>query len=165
MTQGIQLPSVAVEGPGRPLLDSSNLAIRTDAVYVVHTSVEGTVAALRVAGDFAKALHVPVTITEFRTFPDASAPCKPGQDEPLEMSAVETRSCVAHLRAQGLDIHVRAYVSRDPLRAVPWAFRPRSLIVVGGRRSWWPTEGERWRRTLEAADHFVVFVDQERFHA
>jgi hypothetical protein len=158
MTQGIQLPSVAVEGPDRPLLDYRNPAIRTDAVHVIHTSAEGTVAALRVAGDFAKALHVPVAVTEFRTFPDASPP---GTPEPGKAANDE----IAHLRAQGLDIHVRAYVSRDPLRAVPWAFRPRSLIVFGGRRSWWPTEGERWRRTLEAADHFVVFVDQERFHA
>jgi hypothetical protein len=85
------------------------------------------------------------------------------------MSPVETDAFIARLRAETLDIRVRVYVCRDGRRAIPLAFRPHSLIVVAGQRSWWPIESERWRRTLEAAGHFVVFVDtsehQEGSHA
>jgi hypothetical protein len=39
------------------------------------------------------------------------------------------------------------------------AFKPNSLVVIAGRRGWLPTQSTRWRRALEAAGHFVVFVD------
>jgi hypothetical protein len=35
-----------------------------------------------------------------------------------------------------------------------------SLVVIGGRHSWWPTRPERLRRTLEAQGHIVVFVNE-----
>jgi hypothetical protein len=164
MSQIIQLASAAVEAPRGPRREHSNPAVRTDAVYVVHTSIDDTLAAVRVAGDFAKALGVPITLIHFRTVPYALS-----VDEPPGMSPVETDAFVTRLRAEGLDTRVRVYLCRDPRRAIPLAFRPHSLIVVAGRRSWWPTESERWRRTLEAAGHFVLFVDpsehKERSHA
>jgi hypothetical protein len=164
MSQIIQLASAAVEAPRGPLLEHRDPVIRTDAVYVVFTSIEGTLAAVRVAGGFAKALGVPVKLIHFRTVPYALS-----VDEPTGMSAVETDAFVTRLRAEGLDTRVRVYLCRDRRRAVPLAFKPHSLIVVAGQRSWWPTGSERWRRTLEAAGHFVVFVDtsehKERSHA
>jgi hypothetical protein len=36
-----------------------------------------------------------------------------------------------------------------------------SLVVVGRHRRWWPTMADRWRRTLEAAGHLVVVVDED----
>ena len=164
MSHIIQLASAGVEAPGGPLLEHSDPAIRTDAVYVVYTSIDETLAAVRVAGDFAKALGVPVTLVHFRTVPHALP-----VDEPSGMSPVETDGFLTRLRAEGLDICVRVILCRDGRRAVPLALKRHSLIVVAGQRSWWPTESERWRRTLEAAGHFVVFVDKserkERSHA
>jgi hypothetical protein len=164
MSHIIQLASAAVEAPRSPLLEHSDPAIRTDAVYAVYTSIDDTLAAVRVAGEFARRLGVPVTLIHFRTVPYALS-----VDEPTGMSPVETEAFVTRLRAEGLDTRVRVYLCRDRRRAVPLAFRPHSLIVVAGQRSWWPIESERWRRTLEAAGHFVVFVDtsehQEGSHA
>jgi hypothetical protein len=164
MSQIIKLASAAVEAPRGPLLEHSDPAIRTDAVYVVFTSIDGTLAAVRVAGDFARAFGVPVTLIHFRTVPYALS-----VDEPTGVSPVETDAFIARLRAETLDIRVRVYVCRSGRRAIPLAFRPHSLIVVAGQHGWWPTESERWRRTLEAAGHFVVFVDtseyKERSHA
>jgi hypothetical protein len=164
MSQVIQLASAAVEAPRGPFPERSDPAIRTDAVYVVFTSIDGTLAAVRVAGNFAKAFGVPVTLIHFRTVPYARS-----VDEPTGMSPVETEAFIARLRAVTLDTRVRVYVCRDGRRAIPQAFRPHSLIVVAGHHGWWPTESERWRRALEAAGHFVVFVDisghKERSHA
>lgn len=156
--------SAAVETPGGPVLEQRDPAIRTDAVYVVYTTIDDTLAAARVAGAFASALEVPITIIHFRTVPYPLP-----MDEPTGMSPVETEEFLARLQAEGLDTRVRVCLCRDGRRAIPSEFQRHSLIVVAGRRSWWPTESERWRRTLEAAGHFVVFVDKsehkERSHA
>jgi hypothetical protein len=154
MRQIIQLASAAVESPGGPILDQSDPAIRTDAVYVVYTSIDDTLAAVRLAGGFAKGLDVPVTLIHFRAVPYALP-----LDAPCGISPVETDEFLERLRAEGLDISVRVDLCRDECHAIPLAFKPHSLIVIAGQRRWWPTRTERWSRALEAAGHFVVFVD------
>ena len=171
MSPIIPLASAAVETPGGPLLERGAPGIHTDAVYVVHTSIDETLAAVRVACDFAKALDVPVTLIHFRTVSYALP-----VDAPCGISPVETEAVIERLRSEGLDIRVRVDLCRDENQAIPLAFTPHSLIVIAGQRRWWPTESARWRRMLEAAGHFVVFVDtsepsalravkEERFHA
>jgi hypothetical protein len=135
-----------------------------DAIYVVHTALHETLAALRVAGDFARALSVPLTVIQFRTGThDAVLHDAEG------MSRIHTEGIFTRLRAENPDIRGRVYVCSNERRAIPLAFRPQSLIVIAGRRSWWPTQSERWRRMLEAAGQFVVFVDtseqKEALHA
>ncbi len=160
MSRVIQLPHAA-EGLGprgahalEPDGSFGEPTIRTSAVYVVYTTVDETFAALRVADDFAKALGVPVTVVHFRTVPYALP-----VDGPSGISPIETQEFVERLRAEGMEVRLRVYMCRDERRTMPFAFKPHSLIVVAGRRSWWPTPAERRRRMLEAAGHFVMFVD------
>ncbi len=164
MSQIIQLASAAAANRGVPVAEQHNPAIHTDTVYVVFTSIDDTIAAVRVAGDLAKSLDVPVTLVHFRTVRYALP-----VDEPGGMSPVETDAFIERLQAEGIDIRVRVYLCRDRRPAIPLAFKSHSLIVVAGRRGWWPTESERWRRMLEAAGHFVVFIDatehKEKTHA
>jgi hypothetical protein len=165
MSQIIQLASAAAANRGIPVREHlSRQSINTDTVYVVFTSIEDTIAAVRVAGDLAKSLDVPVTLVHFRTV-RYELPV----DEPGGMSPVETDAFIDRLRAEGLDIRVRVYLCRDRRPAIPLAFKCHSLIVVAGRRGWWPSESERWRRMLEAAGHFVVLFDasehKEKTHA
>jgi hypothetical protein len=154
MRQTIQLTSTAVETPRSPLIEYTGPAIRTDAVYVVFTSIEETLAAVHVAGDFARALGVPVTLVHFRPVPYALP-----VDQPCGISPVETEAFIARLRAERLDVRVRVWSCRDERRAMRLAFKGHSLIVVAGRRHWWPTRSRRLRRMLDQAGHFVVFVD------
>jgi hypothetical protein len=70
------------------------------------------------------------------------------------------RRFVDQVRWQGTAVAVRSYVCHDERQAIPFAFRPHSLIVIGARRSWLPTRIERLRRALERAGHFVLFVDE-----
>jgi hypothetical protein len=150
-----QLASAVVSTPSRPLFDGSDAGIRTDSVYVVYTSFDDTLAAVRVAAGFAKAMDVSVTLVHFRTVPYALP-----VDAPSGISPVETDSFTARLRAEGLDVRVRVCLCRDERQAIPLAFTRPSLIVVAGRRGWWPTASDRWRRRLEAAGHLVVFADR-----
>ena len=154
MSPFIQLASAAVARRRIPVLERDTAAIRTDTVYVVFTSIDGTLAAIRVAGGFAKALGVPVTVIHVRTVPYALP-----VDAPCGTSPVDTETFIERLRAEDLDMRVHVCLCRDEHQAIPLVFKRHSLIVVAGRRRWWPTDSDRWRRMLGAAGHFVVFVD------
>ena|SRR5712692_7141480 len=130
-------------------------AFRTADLYVLFTSVDETLAAAEVASDLAKALTTRLTLIHFQAVPYPLA-----TDAPSDRSPAEMETFVDALRATGVNVRVRVYLCRDPRRAIPSAFKHHSLIVIGGRRSWWPTKSERWRRALEAAGHLVVFVDK-----
>jgi hypothetical protein len=129
-------------------------AIRTDRIYILYTGVEQTLAAARVAGPFAEALGIPLTVVHFRTVPYPLP-----LDGPAGISPIETAEFLRRLRGYGFDAQIRVFLCRDDQQVMPRALNPHSLVVLAGRRSWWPTRVERSRRTLEAAGHFVVFVD------
>jgi hypothetical protein len=131
-----------------------NPAIRTEAVYVIVTTIDESLAAARVARDLSAAMGVPLVLLHFRT-----GRFTPPADSSLGISPVETEALVTRLCAEGVDTRVRVYCCRNERQAIPYAFKPHSLIVVAGQRSWWPTRSERWRRALETVGHFVVFVD------
>jgi hypothetical protein len=161
MTRIVQLPSVGVEHLGtrpnhahEPGVAPDAPAIRTDAVYVLHTTVDETLAAIRVASGFANALEMPVTVVHSRAVPYPLA-----VETPTGISPIETEEFVERLRAEGLNAKIRVYLCRNERQAVPAVFKRHSLIVIAGNRRWWPTRSQRMRRMLEAAGHFVVFVD------
>ena len=104
MNHIIQLPAAAPQKPSTPNLDPSDPSIRTDAVYVVFTSIDETLAAVRVAHDFASAMDVPLTLIHFRTVPYPLA-----VDAPSGVSPVETDAFAERLRAEGIDIRVHVY--------------------------------------------------------
>ena len=139
---------------GEPGFATDGPTISTKAVYVMHTTVDETLAAIRVAADFAAVLSVPVTVVHFRTVP-FTLPV----ETPPGISPIETEAFAERLAAEGLDVRLRVYLCREERQAAPSAFERHSLIMVGGRRRWWPTRASRLGRMLEAAGHFVVFVD------
>jgi hypothetical protein len=128
--------------------------MRTDAVSVIYTTVDDTLEAARIGGALARAMGVPLRVVHFRAVP-RQVPV----DQPDGLSPIETTAFVARLREEGITARIRVYLCRDQATTIPFAFRPNSIVVVGGRRSWWPTRAERWRDALEGAGHFVVFVD------
>ena len=129
-------------------------AMRTDAVSVVYTTVEDTLEAACIGAALARAMGVPLRVVHFRKVP-RQVPV----DQPDGLSPIETTAFAARLREEGITARIRVYLCRDEAMTIPFAFSPNSIIVVGGRRSWWPTRAERWRDALEGAGHFVVFVD------
>jgi hypothetical protein len=168
MSQIIQLESARAEQPLAVTREHRHVAVGTNALYVVFTSIDETLAAMRIASELAMALSVPLTLVHTRTVPYVLP-----VDAPNGLSPVETDAFVHRIRDvgrdAGVDVRVCVYLCRTVRRVVPLAFKPHSLIVMAGQRSWWPTRTERWRRALEAAGHFVVFVDhaeqEERSHA
>ncbi len=149
-----------------PSLDitSQQPVMRTDAISVVYTGFEETLGAARVAADLAAKMRVPVRVVHFRTVPRQSDVARPDG-----VSPVETEAFAERLRRERIDARVRVYLCRDELKTISYAFKPRSIVLIGGRHSWFPTRIERWRHALEDEGHFVVLVDpaehQEHVHA
>jgi hypothetical protein len=135
-------------------LGSNRLPVRTDAVSVLFTTEEETLAAAHVAAVLARAMAVPLTIVHCRAVPYPLP-----VDAPVGVCPAESEEFSRRLQSEGIDARVRVFLCRDRENVVPKAFRGHSLIVVGGSRRWWPTASERWRRRLEAAGHFVLFAD------
>ncbi len=147
-----------------PSVQSQQPAMQTDAVSLVYTGFDETLSAVRVAADLAKKMGVPLRVVHFRTVPRQNdVQCPDG------LSPVETEAFTERLRCEQIDARVRVYLCRDELKTIPYAFKPHSIVVIGGRHSWFPTRIERWRHALEDAGHFVVLVDpsehQEQVHA
>jgi hypothetical protein len=153
MSEVIQLIQSTKESAAR-VLESRAPAVRTEAVNVVFTTADETLEALRVASVLGKAMAAPLTLVHFRPVPYALS-----LNALAGVSPTETDEFVQRVRSEGIDVRVRVYLCRDEERVIPMAFKCHSIIVIGGHRSWWPTIAERRRRRLEAAGHFVVFVD------
>ena len=133
---------------------SDGQPIRTKDVYIVFTSSAATQQAVTVASHLADAMDASLNMIDFH--------CTPHPDQPghaVDPSA-EHKGLIERLRTDGERVNARFYVCRSLEQAIPVAFSPHSLIVIGGTRSWLPTRTERLRRALEAAGHFVLFVDR-----
>lgn len=125
---------------------------------MVYTSEAATSAAARVALTLADRLTLPVTLVAFQRRESPSA-------DPAQATADSRKALLERLRADGRSVTSRVLVCRRIRQAIPVAFSPHSLVVIGGHRSWLPTSTERLRRALEAAGHYVVFVDRSTVRA
>jgi|BarGraNGADG00312_2_1021985.scaffolds.fasta_scaffold28195_3 hypothetical protein len=155
MAQIIELIPKAHERAGFSACPSEQTGIGLGDVYVIFTSIDETLRAVRVARRLARAMRSGVTIVHFRPI-GFGAPL----EEPAGLSPVETDAFKARLEAEDCDARIRVCVCRDARQAIPSVLQEHSLIVIGGRRRWWPTPSDRWRRTLEGQGYLVVLVDE-----
>jgi len=125
-------------------------------VAVVFTSVKATLAALRTAGALASRLRYRITLVVPQIVPYPLPLTSP----PMLLDFSERQFRV--LAGQSpVDTVVRIYLCRDRMDALVQMLKPRSLVVVGGRRRWWPTEETRIARRLRRAGHEVIFTETE----
>jgi hypothetical protein len=125
-------------------------------VNVIFTEPEATAAALKAAESLAQGLGAYIRLRSAIAVPLRL---------PLNQSPVSIRfmeRLLSDLVGQaGLDqsqLTGHVYVCRDRIKAFLHVLKPNSLVVIGGRKHWWPTETSRLAEKFRAKGHRVVFV-------
>jgi len=125
-------------------------------VAVVFTTVASTLAALKKAGTLATELntHITVLVPQVVPYP------LPLESPPVLLEWNERRIRVM-AEESPVETTVKLYLCRDRLAALLTALQPRSVVVIGGHKRWWPTSETRLARKLRSAGHEVILAETE----
>jgi hypothetical protein len=117
-------------------------------IDVVFTSVDATLAALRKAAELAGKLPqvVPVAL--------------PLESPPVLLDWNERRFQIIASESS-VPTTVRIYLCRNRIETLCQVLKPNSLVVLGGRKRWWPTAESRLARELRKTGHEVVLTELE----
>jgi hypothetical protein len=125
-------------------------------IAVVFTSVESTLAALKEAGTLAESLGAQITLLVPQVVPYPL----PLDSPPVLVDFNEKRFHVIASQSP-VKTKVCIYLCRDQMETLKGVLRPASIVVIGGRKRWWPTREERLARQLRKAGHEVFFKETE----
>jgi hypothetical protein len=154
MSLALEKPLLPVTGsPDRPGTSESEPQLNVDVVF---TSIEPTLAALREAGALAGRLKGRITLVVPQIVPYPL----PLKTPPVLIEFNEKRFRVIASESR-VETTVRIYLCRDDIEALATVLKPHSVVVLGGRRRWWPTPGKRLARKLRRAGHEVIFTETE----
>jgi hypothetical protein len=126
-------------------------------ICVVFTSVEGTMAALRTAGNLASRLHGRITLMVPQVVPFHLPLNKP----PVLHEWNERRFRVL---AAGCPVEtsVKFYLCRDRDETLANALEQHSLVVIGGKKKrWWATSESRLAGRMRSLGHEVILTETE----
>ncbi|MBZ5581409.1 MAG: hypothetical protein LAQ30_04245 [Acidobacteriia bacterium] len=125
-------------------------------ISVVFTSVRPTVLALKQAGALARPLAARITLVVPQIVPYPL----PLESPPVLLDFNERRFFTIASESH-VDTTVRIYLCRDQWEALRRILAPRSLVVLGGRKRWWPAAEARLAKRLRRIGHEVVIVETE----
>ena len=153
--------SLAIENILRPATGHPSRPIREGAdqklnISVVFTSVESTLAALKEAGNLANSLGARITLVVPQVVPYPL----PLETPPVLVEFNEKRFRVMASESP-VETSVQIYLCRDRFETLTSVLAPGSIVVLGGRRRWWPTKDELLARQLRRAGYEVVFKERK----
>jgi hypothetical protein len=151
----LAIEQVLVPATGHPAQPGVEETDRKLNISVVFTSVESTLAALKEAGTLAYSLGARITLLVPQVVPYPL----PLESPPVLVEFNEKRFCVM-ANQNPVETKVHIYLCRDKLQTLNAVLSPGSIVVVGGRRRWWPTKDELLARQLRSG-HEVIFKETE----
>ena len=141
---------------GRPQSPADGDADSKLNIAVIFTTVESTLAALKHAGVLASNLGARISLVVPQVIPYPL----PLNKAPSSLSLNERRFRVIAGQSR-VETKVAVYLCRDPMETLKAVLAPHSLVVVGGRGTWWPTSEKRLAAGLRSAGHEVIFSEME----
>ena len=140
--------------PGALDIPAGTDAPRQLEVVVIFTNTAGTLAALQMADRLAKRLDARLRLLLPYEVPYAL---------PLTQPAVPVEFLEGQLQAVAckvpIEISAHVFLCRDKRRSLKLILKPHSLVVIGGRKRWWPTQEQRLVSLLKKGGHHVVFAE------
>ena len=122
-------------------------------IAVVFTDAPGGVAALQLAERLAQHLGAHLRLI---------MPYEVHYSLPLEAPPVMAEYLESQLKelaeSTGMKVDAQVCLCREKRSALNQLLPPNSLIVVGGKRRWWPTPAQKLVQTLQADGHHVIFA-------
>jgi hypothetical protein len=151
--------SLAIEKILKPATGHPAQAARVEAdqqlnIAVVFTSVESTLAALKEAGNLANSLGARIKLVVPQVVPYPL----PLETPPVLVEFNENRFRVMASQSP-VETSVQIYLCRDRFDTLTAALKPGSIVVLGGRKRWWPTKDETLARQLRRAGYEVLFKE------
>lgn len=122
-------------------------------IEVIFTTPESTRTALQAASRLTHDLNAQVRLVAAQVVPYPVSLSRP--PVPVEWTERHLRALAAEASVPAT---VQVYLCRDQRQTLADFLRPGSLVVLGGRRRWWPTAEQRLARWLQARGHSVVFA-------
>jgi hypothetical protein len=123
-------------------------------VTVLFTKVPATLRALKTAAELAHNLNGRIRLLVPQVVP---------YPLPLEMPTVSAefnRRRILTLASQGsIETRIELCLCRHRDAALSQALEPEALVVIGSRKSWWPTAEKALVRRLRRQGHNVILVD------
>jgi len=139
--------------PGQPALEQADCKLN---ISVVFTSVPSTLAALKEAGKLASSLGARITLVVPQVVPYAL----PLESPPVLVEFNEKRFRTMASQSP-VETKVHIYLCRDKLQTLTSVLRPGCIVVLAGRRRWWPTKDECLARQLRRSGFEVIFKETE----
>jgi hypothetical protein len=141
---------------GRPEAPASGEQTSRLNIAVISTNVGATVAALKRAGSLAESLGARITLVVPQIVPYPL----PLESPPVLLEFQEKR--FREIASESpVEIRVQLYLCRDELEMLRTVLKPHSLVVVGGRKRFWPTREKSLARKLHRAGHEVIYTETE----
>ncbi len=122
-------------------------------IDVIFTSVPETLAALKRAGELAARLNARITLVVPQVVPYPA----PLESPPVLLEFNENRFRLIASESP-VETSVCIYLCRDRWSALQTILQPMSLVVLGGRNTWWPTEERRLARKLRRDGYEVIYT-------
>ena len=123
-------------------------------IHVIFTNIADTQATLKAAGGLARDLRARVTILAAQVVPYPL----PLESPPVPIEFTE-RTLGRLASDQEVEATVKVYLCRDQRETIRQALRPDSVVVIGGRKRWWPTAEQSLAGILKRDGHRVVLVE------
>jgi hypothetical protein len=137
--------------PSRPVAPETEQKLN---INVVFTSIEATLAALKEAGALANSLGARIKLVVPQEVPYPL----PLDSPPVLVEFNENRFRVMASESP-VETSVQIYLCRDRLETLTSVLAPGSIVVLGGRKRWWPTKDELLARQLRRAGYEVFFKE------
>jgi hypothetical protein len=144
------------EKPGKLWLRPVEGVDDTLKVTVVFTSDQSTLSAMQEAAVLAGSLHARLNLV----YPQVVPYPAPLNSPPVLPEFTENR--LRTIASQiPVDTEIQVCLCRDREEALAATLKPRSVVVLSGRKRWWPTAEKNLARKLRRAGHEVIFTETE----
>lgn len=142
-----------VAAKGRPFPTPAETPDSSLEVVVLHTTTPGTLRALQEAARLANGLAAQIRLLVLQVVPYPLPLDEP--PVPLEFTRNRFRTVASDVP---IETEVDIRIGRDRQHMLGSILQPRSVVVLGDRPGWWPSEQKRLVKWLTGRGHQVVFA-------